>query len=272
MRGMMEGKMSEERAKRIAFGQKMVAESVQTFDRLFGEVESSWKGDGTRVTEADLLLSRFFQDKVADAFPQDQYFSEESIEVVEPIRVKPGFAWLVDPIDGTNNFARGVPACSISVALLENGDPVYGYVYDYSLRTVLHGGPERGLFIGERAAQPSALTVVDRHTIIATQSSSDEDSLRDDTALQRHFKIRAVGSSAIQIAYVALGRIDGVIAHTVKNWDVAAGVAMLKAANLGFHSLDGQQFPVKRFDPRMKGFAYVAGSSEVVRRMLQIIG
>ena len=100
---------------RVAFGRSLVRKHIAFFEKSFGRVTSQWKYDGTRVTEADLTLSRAFETELAERFPEDLFLSEELDSESGSIRVDSEYAWLVDPIDGTNNFARGIPACSISV-------------------------------------------------------------------------------------------------------------------------------------------------------------
>ena len=98
--------------RRIAFGRELIGSLVPMFAELFGKVDSQWKSDGSRVTEADILLSRACHEGVVRAFPEDQFFSEELEAGEQTTAVKQGFSWILDPIDGTNNFARGLPCCS----------------------------------------------------------------------------------------------------------------------------------------------------------------
>ena len=124
--------------RRIALAQSAVAAQIPLFDQGFGAVESDWKSDGTRVTSADLAISQNLQDAILAVFPADQFFSEELAEVRE-IAVTSRFSWILDPIDGTNNFALGIPNCAIALALCEDGEPIYGVIYDYGRRRILRG-------------------------------------------------------------------------------------------------------------------------------------
>jgi len=119
----------------------------------FGRVESRWKSDGTRVTAADIAISERIFAALRARFPEDQFFSEELADAPDPIPVTARFCWILDPIDGTNNFALGIPHCAISLALAEHGEPIYGVVYDLSRRVLMHGGPGFGMHDGDRQTQ-----------------------------------------------------------------------------------------------------------------------
>ena len=116
--------------------------------REFGRAESRWKSDGTRVTAVDIAISENIFRALRARFPEDQMFSEELPDGTAPIPVTSRFGWVMDPIDGTNNFALGIPYCAISLALIERGEPVYGVVYDLGRRVLMHGGPGFGMFDG----------------------------------------------------------------------------------------------------------------------------
>ena len=73
-------------------------------------------------------------------FAKDDFCSEESNPQDEVMPLNANFAWVVDPIDGTNNYALGVPLCAISLGLLYAGEPIYGFIYDHSTRSLLEGG------------------------------------------------------------------------------------------------------------------------------------
>lgn len=256
---------------RIAFGHSLVAKQISFFEKSFGKVDSQWKYDGSRVTEADLRLSGAFESALSECFPEDLFLSEELDADRGPIRVNSRFAWLVDPIDGTNNFARGIAACSISVALLRDGFPVYGFLYDHMSRSLIHGGEAYGVRVDDRE-QRFLDDEPTRHSIVGAQHCGLEESLEDDRALQQRFKIRNFGSSAIQLAYAVVGWTDGVIAHRVNTWDIAAGVAMMQAVKGRIHYFEEDPFPIESFDVRRPTFGYLAGSPRMVEAMLDVTG
>src|SRR5215213_11943188 len=142
---------SQELASRIEAAKKAVSAQTALMHREFGRATSNWKSDGTRVTPVDLAISEGIVAELGRQFPEDDYFSEELTHADAPIPLTKRFAWVLDPIDGTNNYAMGIAHCAISLALLENGRPVYGVIYDLARRNLIHGGPGFGVFDGERS-------------------------------------------------------------------------------------------------------------------------
>src|SRR3954462_8406914 len=136
---------SPELLARIEAAQRAVRAQTELLHREFGRSESKWKSDGTRVTAVDVAISEGIFRELGSQFASDQFFSEELADTDAPIPVTARFSWVLDPIDGTNNFALGISHCAISLALCENGVPVYGVVYDLSRRTLMHGGPGFGM-------------------------------------------------------------------------------------------------------------------------------
>lgn len=263
--------MEDSQEARVQHGKRVVEEQVEYFASQFGDVASEWKFDGSRVTEADIHLSHVFADELLEAFPSDQFFSEELDHGEKPIAVREGYSWLVDPIDGTNNFARHITNCSISLALLKDGDPIYGYIYDHGSRMLIHGGEGCGLWLGDRKIESPFSEVTDQ-SLISTQTLASESAVADDTALRYAYKLRCFGSSAIHMAYAALGWTDGVIAHRVKSWDIAAGMALLKAVGGSTRFFDTEVFPIKEFSSKAKGFGHIAGSLEMCDAIEAAIG
>jgi len=185
--------------------------------------------------------------------------------------VRSRFSWVLDPIDGTNNFALGIAHCAISLALCEHGEPVYGLVYDLSRRTLIHGGPGIGAFDGERAVGVST-AAPHRETLIGFHSPIDKTLVPLASGILANFKIRALGSATLHLAYVATGVLDGCVDYNVKIWDLAAATAIVRAAGGEVHFLNGEQFPMRSFDLKMPRIMYVAGSKAMCARLRALVG
>ncbi len=257
-------------ATRIAAARRAVLAQAGLLHREFGRVKSDWKADGTRVTAADLAISDGIVRELGAQFPGDDICSEERADSAGPVPLTRRFAWVLDPIDGTNNYAMGIPACAISLALLEHGEPVYGVIYDLARRTLLHGGPGHGLCDGDRAAAvrpetPHAQTVVAFHT------PYDKRYAPHAMLLVENFKIRALGSSTLHLAYVAAGLLDGAVDHNVKIWDIAAAVALCRAGGATVEYLNGDPFPLRQFDVNMARIQYIAGNPAMCGRLRTLL-
>jgi myo-inositol-1(or 4)-monophosphatase len=256
---------------RLTAARSAVLAQTELLHREFGRVKSDWKSDGTRVTAVDLAISDGIVSALRQKFPEDDYFSEELSQDDRPAPVTRRFAWVLDPIDGTNNYALGIANCAISLALLDAGMPIYGVVYDLARRTLIHGGPGRGLFDGDRVAgvrpePPNAQSVVGFH------SPYDKRFARDAQTLVENFKIRGLGSSTLHLTYVAIGILDGTVDHNVKIWDIAAAVPLCLAGGGRVEFLNGEQFPLRQFDLKMDRIRYVAGNAAMCARLRSLLG
>jgi myo-inositol-1(or 4)-monophosphatase len=255
---------------RIAAAQRAVLAQTALMHREFGKVKSEWKSDGTRVTAADLAISTGIVGELLAEFPDDHAFSEELTQAAGPIPLTKRFAWILDPIDGTNNYALGIAACAISLALLENGVPIYGVVYDMGRRTLIHGGPGRGLMDGDRSAHVRT-DAPNPQTVVGFHSPYDKRHAPDAQALVENFKIRGLGSSTLHLAYVAVGILDGTVDHNVKVWDIAAAVPLCLAGGGRVEFLNGEQFPLRQFDLHMGRIMYIAGNAAICAKLRSVL-
>jgi myo-inositol-1(or 4)-monophosphatase len=256
----------DELTKRIEAAKLAVMAETKLLHAEFGKAESRWKSDGTRVTAIDIAISENIFRSLQAKFPGDQMFSEERPEGDGPIPVTSRFGWVLDPIDGTNNFALGIPYCAISLALIVHGEPVYGVIYDLGRRLLMHGGPGFGMWDGDKAA--SVLTVAPTlETIVGFHSPSDKTFVPAAEAILTNFKIRGLGSATLHLAYVAAGIFGGTVDFNVKIWDLAAAIPLCRAAGGEVIFMNGEQLPMKTFDLKMKRIVYVAGAPAMARRL-----
>ncbi|PTY06960.1 inositol monophosphatase [Opitutaceae bacterium EW11] len=261
---------SPELLSRIDAGKAAVFSQTELLHREFGRAQSNWKFDGTRVTPVDIAISEAIVKALSSRFPGDQFFSEELAETDKPIPVTARFSWVLDPIDGTNNYAKGIAHCAISLALLENGSPVYGIIYDLSRRVLMHGGPGFGLWDGDREAKVKT-TPPDSQSLLGFHSPYDKAYSAQARTIVENFKIRGLGSSTLHLAYVAVGILDGTVDHNVKVWDIAAGVPLCLAGGGRVEFLNGDQFPLRLFDLRMKRIQYIAGNEAMCARLRDLL-
>lgn len=254
---------------RINAGRVAVQAQVDFFRRQFGIVASDWKADDTRVTFADFAISEKLFAELRGSFPHDDYCSEESSPEDELLALESEFCWVLDPIDGTNNYYFGLPMCAISLALLRHGEPIYGFVYDLARDALIEGGPEFGVMDGpNRVAMKTA--PLDRHSIIALHFPFGP----GETAALREwietYRVRSFGSSTLAMTYAALGKIDGCLDTRVKVWDIAAAHALILGAGGDFHWFDASPFPLKTFHVEQPKLRFAAGSTAFVEAAKQL--
>lgn len=142
--------------------------------------------------------------------------------------------WIIDPLDGTFNFTRGFPMCCVSIALWQGVNPVLGVIYDFVSDTIYSGYVDRGANCNGKAIQVSRIQS-HKQAVLATGFPSSRDysdyaleaSIR---SIQRFKKIRMIGSAALSLAHVSSGNLDAYMEEDIWLWDVAAGLALVKAA------------------------------------------
>lgn len=140
-----------------------------------------------------------------------------------------GFLWIIDPIDGTMNFSREIPIACISIALWQNNEPILGVIYDF-YRDELFSA-----IVGEvrAAAKPKERSQAILATGFPVYMKNDADTLTQFIqSVQEYKKIRMIGSAALSLAYVSCGRFDAYMENSIKLWDVAAGIALCRAAHI----------------------------------------
>lgn len=260
-----------ETAARIAAARDAVRSVVPFFEDHFSKVESRWKRDDTRVTEADLAISDRIKNFITSAFPQDDFCSEEDLPLpgVPARELHARFAWVLDPIDGTNNFARGIPLCAVSLALLENGFPVYGILYDHAQKTMLEGGTTVPLSRGGVPAKTEN-PPYDRHSIISFHFPLKKAELLELEPLTTVNAVRCQGSAALNLAYNAFGSIDGSVDYNTKVWDIAASAALLAASGREIVFRGTQAFPLREVASTMPNLRWVAGTPSFMAHAREI--
>lgn len=244
---------------RILAGHQAILAQVEYFRAHFGKAESKWKKDGTRVTIVDETISHQLFLLLQKDFPQDDYCSEEEAETPQPIPTEAEFCWILDPVDGTNNYAVGVPECCISLGLLRHGMPVYGFIYDYGRDNLLQGGKGYGAIEGTTPVF-AATELVNEKLTYCMHFPIPPKSLEALTPALGVWRIRCPGSAAVGLANVATGRLDGCLEYRAKPWDCAAGYPICEAAGARFYFLGDPIFPLQSFSPNMSSCPFRVGS------------
>ena len=244
---------------RILAGHQAILAQVEYFRANFGQTESRWKKDGTRVTIVDETISHELFLLLQNDFPHDDYCSEEEAETPQPIPTKAEFCWILDPVDGTNNYAVGIPECCISLGLLRHGMPVYGFIYDYGRDNLLQGGKGYGAIEGTNPVF-AATELVNEKLTYCMHFPIPPKSLEALTPALGIWRIRCPGSAAVGLANVATGRLDGCLEYRPKPWDCAAGYPICEGAGATFHFLGEPIFPLQSFSPTMSSCPFRVGS------------
>lgn len=256
---------------RINAGRVAVRDQIAFFGRQFGQVASEWKADDTRVTFADFAISEKLFAELRRDFPKDDYCSEEASPMDEDMALDAEFNWIVDPIDGTNNYALGFSICAISLALLHQGTPVYGFIYDHSTASLYEGGPEYGLLRNQKKLNRDA-TAAEAQTMIGAHFPMELELQKKLAPLLAKYRVRSFGSAALSATYVANGYLTGAIDYRVKVWDIAAAYALCAAVGLEWKFVEGSPFPAKTFHPQQGRCPYFVGTSSLIEEIEAALG
>lgn len=200
-----------------------------------------YKGETDLVTEVDRASEKTIVERIRRTFPDHDFLLEES-----PFRPKgSSFLWIVDPLDGTTNYAHGLPHFCSSIALEHKGHTLVGVVFDpirRELFTALRGG---GAFLNGRRIRVSRETRLIR-SMLATGFPKNIRTVRDKNlrrfarALLEVRGIRRSGSAALDLCYLAAGRIDGYWVLNLAPWDSAAGILAAREAGARVTDLNGK--------------------------------
>jgi myo-inositol-1(or 4)-monophosphatase len=185
-----------------------------------------WKGPGDRVTTMDLRIQSDLTGAIAREFPEDGILAEEGDVRLLGNRE---FAWIIDPLDGTNNYALGIPCFTISVGVLRRGEPYAGVVHEPNTGFRCWTLRGHGAFAGGRrlVLTPHALGAASNIAVRVPVATDLEPLV---SRWLREHKLRGFGSVALHLAFAALGALDLVQDHRATLWDLAAGAAVLLEA------------------------------------------
>ncbi|MDQ3696263.1 MAG: inositol monophosphatase [Chloroflexota bacterium] len=214
-------------------------------DRYGKPHEVRFKGTVDLVTEADAAAEALIADRLRSAFPTHRLLGEEGARGAGGETATP-YRWVVDPLDGTTNFAHGLPHFAVSIGLEQHGVPIVGVVYDPLRDELFTGCQGAGAFVN---GQPIQVSITDQllQSILATGFSYDLRRRTGQAAAWQAFlvrvqSIRQTGSAALNLCYVAAGRLDGYWERGIAPWDVAAGTVIALEAGASVTNFDGGGF------------------------------
>jgi myo-inositol-1(or 4)-monophosphatase len=234
--------------------------------RLGSNLHVGKKGTIDLVTEVDIAVEQMFRQLVLERFPDHQVLAEE---MGGSATAPPGPCWVFDPIDGTTNYAHGLPIFCASLALEIDGRAEVGAVYDPTRRELFTAERGRGAFLNGRPLHVSAAdTLVD--AMLVTGFPYDVHSRVDEIVglfgefVGRARAVRRLGSAAIDLCYVAAGRLDGFWESDLKPWDIAGGSLIVSEAGGQMTAMDGAAF-------NSRGHHVLATNGLIHDQMLDVI-
>ena len=225
-----------------------------------------FKGEINLVTDVDRESEAYIMGRIRSSFPDHGILSEESAEVAGTSSCR----WIVDPLDGTTNYAHNYPCFCVSIALEIGGELIAGAVFDPILGESFTACAGGGAFLNGAPIRVSSIGDL-RRSLLSTGFAYDVNTSADNNF--KYFRefvftgqaIRRDGSAALDMCYLACGRFDGFWELKLKPWDTAAGLLILREAGGMATRLDGSAYDILRPD-------ILASNGLIHEQMIAVIG
>ncbi len=242
--------------------------------RLAGEVLESWaekftvreKSPADLVTEADIASQDAIHTLIHSRYPDHNYLGEEGLVVTNS---DSPYRWVIDPLDGTSNYVHHFPYYAVSIGLECSGELIVGTIFDPNrdeLFSAVRGG---GATLNGQRIQPTDVVSLKQAMLVASLPIA---ATRDDPAVERFLQVlssvqtvQRTGSAALNLAYVASGRMDAFWSSSLKPWDMAAGALMVTEAGGRVTKMDGSVFDIEVAD------ILASNGSEIHERLQQLL-
>lgn len=202
----------------------------------------SYKGRDNIVTDVDKKAEGMIIKEILSHFSDHAILSEES----RPIKGDSGYRWIIDPLDGTTNFAHAFPFFAVSIGLEEAGRMIMGVVYDPMREELFYAGLGKGAYLNNRRISVSGTRRLSESFLATGFSYGNREKAKNVKYFARFLTaslaLRRAGSAALDLSYVACGRFDGFWEMKLYPWDSAAGVLIVRESGGLVTKFDGSPF------------------------------
>ena len=217
------------------------AELSRFFNKSFAI--SNKEGINNLVTEADHASEKAILDCIKKEFPDHYILSEEAGEIIQDSNYK----WIIDPIDGTVNFAHGIPLCCVSIAVEHQSEMVMGAVYNPVMNELFFAEKGKGSTLNDKKIKVSEKQSVATACLVTgfpyTYLDMPNGPLQIfEKFIRKGIPVRRLGSAATDLCWVAAGRFDGFYEHKLEAWDSAAGFLIVEEAGGRVTDFSGKKF------------------------------
>ena len=223
------------------------------------------EGINNPVTEADHASEKAIIEVIKNDFPDHSILSEEAGE----IKMDSSYKWIIDPIDGTINFANGIPICCVSIGLEHDGEIIMGAVFNPLMNEFYFAEKTKGATLNDKR-----ITVGNKNRVLDSCLVTGFPYTYLDTAngplqifeklIRKGVPVRRLGSAAIDLCWVACGRFDGFYEHKLQAWDSAAGFLMVTEAGGKVTDFAGDKYSV--YQPQI-----LATNGKIHEEMVEIL-
>ncbi|MBS1779988.1 MAG: inositol monophosphatase [Bacteroidetes bacterium] len=203
------------------------------------------EGINNLVTEVDKHSEKAIIDIIRKNYPEHSIISEEVGEMLQ----ESDYQWIIDPIDGTVNFAHGIPICCVSIGLKHKEELLLGAVYNPMMNELFFAEKGKGAYLNDKPIKVSSKTNFAKACLVTgfpyKWPNSSEHPIRVfERFILEGLPVRRLGSAAIDLCWVACGRFDGFWEYNLSSWDVAAGYLIVQEAGGRITNFDGEPYSV----------------------------
>lgn len=235
-------------------------------ERLNAVHSIDFKGEIDLVTEADRASEEIITSRIQKLFPDHDIIAEECTNIARGS----DYRWIIDPLDGTTNYAHGYPVFCVSIALQRVGEVILGVIYNPMLDELFVAERGEGAFLQGREIHVSTTKRLTRGLVATGFPYDIRENCRDALAYFNEMipvaqAIRRPGSAALDLAYVAAGRFDGFWELRLKPWDTAAGWLMVEEAGGVVTDLTGKPYC-------LESASIVASNGWIHEELVEVLG
>ena len=237
-------------------------------------IKTSVKNGNELVTQADARCQKIIIDRIKETYPDHGFIAEEGEHgkmFKQSPRPDQKIFWAIDPIDGTNNFAHRMLFFAVSIAAIYQGEPIVGVIFEpatESMFTAVRGGEAK---LNSRRITASEESM-DKFSSVGLDSHFDDGVPSWTCEIMQRTRFRNLGTTALQLAYVAKGGLVATIASDAKLWDIAAGAVIAEAAGAVVTDWQGGKiFPIDLENYESRQFPIIAASKKVHPKIVELL-
>jgi myo-inositol-1(or 4)-monophosphatase len=231
------------------------------------------KNGGEIVTQADINCQQIILSRIKEVYPDHGFIAEEGPDgkmLFQPPRTAEPIWWIVDPIDGSNNYSHGLLDFAVSIAALHQGEPIVGVIFDPATESMYTAAKD-----AEAQLNASKITVgkdgISEFAGFGVDSHFNEDMKKGVYEIMNRTRFRNLGATALHLAYVAKGALIGTISTVTKIWDIAAGAIIIERAGGVLTDIKGKSiFPVEPDSYTGQQYRILAANKKTHPELLKI--
>jgi len=227
------------------------------------------------VTQADRNCQKIIIDRIKENYPDHGFIAEEGQDggpLFQTPRGSDAIWWIIDPIDGTNNYSHGILDFAVSVAAVYEGSPIVGVIFDPATESMYTAAKDTDAQLNFSRINTSD-DGIDRYSSFGIDSHFSPDQADAVAVMIKETRFRNLGSTALHLAYIAKGSMIGCMTTTTKIWDIAAGALIIENAGGIVTDLEGKPiFPIKDLEKAAKSpYLVLAANKNTHEKLVELL-